>query len=324
MAFIVATKDGNFELLRELRCTAELRRLSGAASNPSLDAGRACAGRVALEGRTVHMPDVFCRSGVHALQRLHNAEAIRTLLRFRSHSRGRADRRHRRSPGVRSDPSPTSRSSCSRPSPTKPSSPSRTRGCSRRSRRASASCRSRSNTRPRPATCSASSAGRRPSSSRCSTRLSRSAARFATPTMPSCLPLRWRSSCISQRSHGLDRGDRDATCADLDPMPAGPRYGRARCDAQRRSTTSLTCWPIRSTVSQQVLRCNRRSAAMLAVPLMRKDGEAIGTIAVACVARRGHFHGQTDRAAANLRRPGRHRHREHAAVRGGAGAHAAS
>ena len=36
--------------------------------------------------------------------------------------------------------SPTSRSSCSRPSPTRPSSPSRTRGCSRRCRRARASC----------------------------------------------------------------------------------------------------------------------------------------------------------------------------------------
>ena len=61
----------------------------------------------------------------------------------------RADRRHLICATRGRVPSPTSRSSYSRPSPTRPSSPSRTRGCSRRSRRARASLQSRSSTRRR-------------------------------------------------------------------------------------------------------------------------------------------------------------------------------
>ena len=56
---------------------------------------------------------------------------------------------------------------------------------------------------------------------------------------------------------------------------------------------------------------------ILAVPLMRA-GEAIGVITL----RRtevASVHRPTDRSAQDLRRPGRHRHREHAAVRRGAG-----
>ena len=48
----------------------------------------------------------------------------------------------------------------------------------------------------------------------------------------------------------------------------------------------------------------------------------VGVIVMSRTERRRPFHGAADRAGRDLRRPGRHRHREHAAVRGGAGADA--
>ena len=56
--------------------------------------------------------------------------------------------------------------------------------------------------------------------------------------------------------------------------------------------------------------------AVVAVPLLR-DGRAIGAIGVPRGS--GAVHRQPDRPAADLRRPGRHRHRERAAVRGAPG-----
>ena len=104
--------------------------------------------------RSSTLPMCSSRSGVRlARSRCHRSGIARMLgvpLLQRRTSRSAPSSLSRGSRGR----SPTSRSSWSRPSPTKPSSPSRTRGCSRRSRRASASCRNRSNTRPRPATCS--------------------------------------------------------------------------------------------------------------------------------------------------------------------------
>ena len=62
--------------------------------------------------------------------------------------------------------------------------------------------------------------------------------------------------------------------------------------------------------------------SMLGVPLLR-DGRAGGS-ALALPHARGPLHASASRADRDLRRPGRDRHREHAAVRGGAGEHAAS
>ena len=64
----------------------------------------------------------------------------------------------------------------------------------------------------------------------------------------------------------------------------------------------------------------RRSAGEAASSCQCSGGVPIGVIVV--VAPRPDRFRDRDRAAEDLRRPGRHRHRERAAVRGGAGAHA--
>ena len=61
-------------------------------------------------------------------------------------------------------------------------------------------------------------------------------------------------------------------------------------------------------------------ASLLGVPLLR-DNKVDGVF-VACARRAGPVHAAPDRTRPNLRRPGRHRDRERAAVRRGAGAHA--
>ena len=70
-----------------------------------------------------------------------------------------------------------------------------------------------------------------------------------------------------------------------------------------------------------VPRVTRTTGAytVLAVPLLREAGHRRDH---ALPQHRGALHTQADRAGRDLRRPGRDRHREHAAVRGGAGAHA--
>ena len=75
-----------------------------------------------------------------------------------------------------------------RTSPTKPSSPSRTRGCSRRCRH-ERELTNRSNSRPRPATCSTSSAGRRSIYSR---------VRYASSRLPTRLARQRRDLCARE------------------------------------------------------------------------------------------------------------------------------
>ena len=72
--------------------------------------------------------------------------------------------------GSGSSRSPSGRSNWCAPLPTRRSSRWRTRGCSANCRPARATSKNRSNTRPRPATCSTSSAARPPMCNRCWTR----------------------------------------------------------------------------------------------------------------------------------------------------------
>ena len=114
----------------------------------------------------------------------------------------------------------------------------------------------------------------------------------------------------------------------LRPDPAGLRaqYCRSRATGSPAAPSSTARRCMFTTCSRPAT--NFRSAnpwpmqpghrTIAATPLMR-SGEAIGRLGHP--AHRGPaVQRQADRAAADLRRPGGHRHRERAAVRGGAGA----
>ena len=209
------------------------------------------------------------------------------------------------------------RSSCSRPSPTRPSSPSRTRGCSRRSRRARESCRSRWNTRPRPARCSTSSAARQLELQPVLDTIVETPASCARPKMRS-LQLKDGDGYHAGRAQSAPPDSFVEYSAELDRLhrsearrrPRGARATHGACPRRRSADPRIS-----ATCATPASLAHR---TMLAVPLLR-EGEPSAS------SRRTHgraaVHRQADRAGQDLRRPGRDRHREHAAVRGGAGAH---
>ena len=104
----------------------------------------------------------------------------------------------------------------------------------------------------------------------------------AFPRPPGVTSIMGRASLIADRPHSGYRAD-----PDYDPRTLATHQG---------------C----STISQLSLeyRCLRGGVPIGAISCGRAGGRAV--------------HGRADRAAEELRRPGRHRHREHAAVRGGA------
>ena len=125
----------------------ELRRRSGGArcgtarGIPGPSGQRApCPGWSILARPSSTIPDV--EDGLASRSRSRRSDAMlgfRSVVARADAARGRSRRRHRRDATRGPGRSPTSRSRCSRPSPTRPSSPSRTCGCSRSSRRATAS-----------------------------------------------------------------------------------------------------------------------------------------------------------------------------------------
>ena len=91
--------------------------------------------------------------------------------------------------------------------------------------------------------------------------------------------------------------------------------GRSSTGSRFISPTSRRTPSTPSTTS----RASRGRRSMLGVPLLR-DGRPVG-LHLLYRTSLAPFTRQADRADRDLRRPGRDRHREHAAVRGGAGAH---
>ena len=137
-------------------------------------------GRVALEGRVVHVEDIR-RSRTTRCPRVWRPGGARhsgcrccarELCSARSISRGNGSSR-----------SPSGRSSWCAPLPTRRSSRWRTRGCSVNCRPARATSKNCSNTRQRRATCSRSSAARPPMCNRCWTQWSKRPLGFAA-TIP--------------------------------------------------------------------------------------------------------------------------------------------
>ena len=232
---------------------------------------------------------------------------------------GRADRRDRASHGASSDRSPTSRSRCWRRSPTRPSSPSRTPASSRSWSSATASSPRRwSSRRPR-ARCCGSSPPRRPTSSRCSTRCVESAARLCERR------LRMPSSGVDGR--GLRAESLTAHSGPLLETSSSDIRLRRRSRIRRRAgarssagrSTSPTCqadpeseFDRSASSSSASGRIARRPAA----PRGRRDRRHR-----AATAARSARSPTADRAAGDVRGPGRHRHRERPPVRGAAGAH---
>ena len=141
------------------------------------------AGRVALEGRVVHVEGaVRITSALTRTSRCPKLwrPGIVPALGCRCCARGPCLARLL-SDGNRVSRTPSGRSNWCAPLPTKRSSRSRMRGCSVNCRRARATSKNRSNTRPRPATCSRSSAARPPMCSRCWTQWSKRPPGFAAP-----------------------------------------------------------------------------------------------------------------------------------------------
>ena len=243
------------------------------------------AGRAVLE-RRVDPSARYAADPEFSHQRQNSRSYRGPCLWFRC-SRGQADRRRSLSSRGRALHRPADRA-CRRPSPTKPSSPSRTRGCSRRSRRASASCRNRSNTRPRPAKCSTSLVAHRPSFSRSWTRLLRQPHAYANLWTPqSGVLLAGRVRVVAQFG--------SPTNSSALPLTRGSVTGRAIVDRKTIHVHDLaamveTEYP---DVKERQQRVGHRTT--LATPLL-SQGEALGAISV----RKNHVHPFSDRQIALL------------------------
>ena len=178
--------------------------------------------------------------------------------------------------------------------------------------------RSRSSSRPRRARCWAPSAARSSICSRCSIR--------SWPLPRTCAMHRWlpsTSSATAACPAGRGMASRRTMVEALGKhRPSdGPRLAR-RAHAGRRSSRAHPRRRGGRRVRVPRLHARHRGPqhARRAAAARRQTGGP----ALALPHARGAVHGAADRADGDLRRPGGDRHREHAAVRGGAGAHGAS
>ena len=168
--------------------------------------------------------------------------------------------------------------------------------------------RSRCSSRPPPPTCSRSSAARLSICKPCSIRLAKSAARLCEATIghPST-----DGRCLSGRRHlGFSPQQRRHRGRYVRSRIADRRSGGHHSKAKK--SIFQTCLPIRIQPPGAPSSAGVRA---LCVPLLR-EGAIVG--ALPCTQAAAALHRQTDRAGHNLRQPGRDRHREHAAARGGA------
>jgi two-component system, NtrC family, sensor kinase len=136
------------------------------------------AGRVALEGKVVHVADIRSIPDTRCPRVWRPGHA--PCLGCRCYARGPCSARSI-SGGSGSSRTPSGRSNWCARLPTRRSSRWKTRGCSANCRPARATSKNRSNTRPRPATCSESSAGRAPMCNRCWTQWPKRPPGFAAP-----------------------------------------------------------------------------------------------------------------------------------------------
>ena len=239
----------------------------------------------------------------------------------RAHAEGeRTDRRDSSCTARRFGRSPTSRSSWSRTSPPRPSSPSRTRGCSTSCASARPTSPSRWSSRRRPRRCSRSSQVRPASWSRCSRPCWRMRCASARPSSACCSCARaMRSAPL--RLHGVPPAFAERAAARTGVRPApGTALGRV---VETKQVVHI------ADIRQSRL-ISKRSAAIAARRAWRRAHHARRADAQGERAGRRHrhlppggaaVHRQADRAGAELRRPGGHRHRERAAAQRAAPAH---
>ena len=176
--------------------------------------------------------------------------------------------------GIGSSRSPSGRSNWCAPLPTRRSSRWRTRGCSANCRPARATSKNRSNTRPRPARCSTSSAARPPMCNRCSTQWSKrppgsASADSASITIREGEVYRWVSSSFSAAEPELLGG--------LAPANHCPRSRQPRrAGGARRQGRACRGHPRRPGL-RGGRDCGVRATHLLGVPLLR-EGAVLGTI----------------------------------------------
>src|SRR3954471_23839606 len=189
--FIFRLQDGLNRMVAAFGVPAEYKEFQ--ARNP-IPLGRGTlAGRIALERRAVHIGDAaadpeYTRAEavqIGGQRTMLGVPLIRedALIGVITFGRSRVE------PFTeKSSRSPRSRSHWSRPLLTRRSSRSKTRGCSMHCASARMISKSHSNTRPRPATCSRSSAARPSICNRCWIRCARWPAGFAPPTSAGLRP----------------------------------------------------------------------------------------------------------------------------------------
>ena len=156
---------------------------------------------------------------------------------------------------------------------------------------------------------------RRSTSSRCSTRWPRAPCASARAERPDPA-LRRRAL---QRRRQLRRGPQVNAFAtefmERTPVRPGAAASPGASPSGTGRSTSPTCWPTPTSDSGEVQRVSG-TRSLLGVPMLRDDL----LLGVSCSGGRGPaLHRQADRVRDDLRRSGRHRHREHPAVPGPAG-----